>query len=60
MSEPDEKFFVNLTNASSGFADWQGVGTILDNEPPALSVNDVTETEGNTGPPTATFTAAPS
>jgi hypothetical protein len=58
VSEPTETFFVNLTTAGSGLADWQGVGTILDNEPPALSVNDVSVTEGNSGTANATFTVS--
>ena len=38
-------------------ADGQGLGTITDNDPlPALSINDVTVTEGNSGQVAATFT----
>src|SRR5439155_8924633 len=60
--EPDETFTVNLTepgNASIG--DGQGVGTIVNDDPdpgtrPKVSIDDVTVTEGNSGPTPATFT----
>ncbi len=43
--EPDERFFVNLSNASgAAIADAQGSGTILDDDqppPPAASIADV-------------------
>jgi hypothetical protein len=55
--EPDETFFVNLTNASmASLADPQGQGTIInDDSQPALSIGDVTVTEGNSGTVNATF-----
>ena len=60
LDEGDESFFVNLatpTNATIG--DSQGVGTISDDDPlPALSINDVTVTEGSSGSPNATFTVS--
>lgn len=60
--EPDETFFVNLTTlvgAPGQIGDAQGVATITDDDqPPALSVNDVSVTEGNVGTTTATFTAS--
>ncbi|HEX8140179.1 MAG TPA: Calx-beta domain-containing protein [Pyrinomonadaceae bacterium] len=58
--EPNETFFVNLTNASNAFIpDSQGQGTILDDDaPPALSINDVPKNEGNTGTTTFTFTVS--
>ena len=59
--EPDETFFVYLSDATNAFiADPQGVGTILsdDSPAPALSINDVAVTEGNSGVTTATFTVS--
>ena len=36
--ESDETFFVNLSNAShAAFADGQGIGTIVDDDPPAVT-----------------------
>jgi len=56
--EPDESFFVNLTNpANATIADGQGVGTITnDDAAPTISIDDVTVTEGNAGTVNATFT----
>src|SRR5262249_29601736 len=52
-SEPDETFFVNLSNASgAGIADGQGVGTIQNDDAPpvpTLSISDVSQVEGNKG-----------
>ena len=60
LDEASETFTVNLlapTNAT--ITDPQGVGTITDNDPaPALSINDVTVTEGNAGTVAATFTVS--
>ena len=51
--EPDETFFVNLsnlTNLAGAGNDVQGVGTIQNDESPALTINDpVGVSEGNTG-----------
>ncbi|MEO0092412.1 MAG: Calx-beta domain-containing protein, partial [candidate division WOR-3 bacterium] len=49
--ELDETFFVNLTNAvNATIADNQGIGTILnDDEPPAITISDTTDYEGNAG-----------
>ena len=55
--ESDEFFFVNLSGAANaGYADSQGDATILDDDPPLVSVNDVSVTEGDGGNVTATFT----
>ncbi len=60
--EPDETFFLNLTNATNGgvIVDGQGLGTITNDDslPPVgdISVSDVTITEGNSGTQTVTFT----
>jgi subtilisin family serine protease len=56
--EPNETFSVNLsnpTNATTG--DSQGVGTIR-NDDGALSITDVSVTEGNSGTVNATFTVS--
>jgi len=52
-----ETFLVNLSNASNAsIADAQGVGTIIDDDnPPSITINDVTVTEGNSGTNTAVF-----
>ncbi|MFM5949522.1 MAG: Calx-beta domain-containing protein, partial [Novosphingobium sp.] len=52
--EPNETFFVNLTNLTGGatLSDGQGLGTITNDDaaPTAqLSINDLTQTEGNSG-----------
>ncbi|WP_166830836.1 Calx-beta domain-containing protein [Thalassoroseus pseudoceratinae] len=52
--EIDERFFLNLANVQSGafdvaIGDGQGVGTILDDDAPSLTVNDV-ELEEDDGP----------
>jgi uncharacterized protein (TIGR03437 family) len=57
--EPNEAFFVNVTNISGAIvADSQGMGTILNDDSPALSINDVSVTEGNSGTTTFTFTVS--
>jgi chitinase len=56
--EADETFLVNLAApVNATIADNQGIGTIAGNgAPPAISISDVTVTEGNTGTATnATF-----
>jgi hypothetical protein len=57
LDEPDETFTVTLSGTGA-ISDNQGVGTILDDDLPALglAINDVTLTEGNSGTSTATFT----
>jgi len=59
-NEPNETFNVNLSNPTNAtIADSQGIGTITDDDPqPALSINDVSVTEGNAGTTTATFTVS--
>lgn len=58
--EPDETFFVNVTNVSAGVTvdKGQGVGTILNDDTPTLSIDDVTVTEGDSGTTAATFTVS--
>ena len=49
--EDDETFFVNLTNpVNASIAVAQGIGTIIDDDnPPTLSINNVTQAEGTGG-----------
>jgi hypothetical protein len=59
--EPDETFFVNLSNpANASLADGQGRGTILNEDAapptPSLSISDVSLTEGNGGTKNFVFT----
>jgi hypothetical protein len=60
--EPNEQFFVNLSNASAGAGifDAQGIGMITnDDGVPAISINDVTVAEPDTaGTSNATFTVS--
>src|SRR5207247_979403 len=53
LVEPNEDFFVNLSNATNAsIADSQGIGTISNDEPstsPSLSINDASVVEGNSG-----------
>ena len=61
IDEPDETFFVNLTNPQGGatILDPQGEGTIQDDDPvPSVSIDDVAVVEGNAGTVTATFTVS--
>ncbi len=57
-NEANETFSVNLSTPSNAtIADSQGVGTITNDDPlPALSINDVSVSEGNAGGTTASFT----
>jgi uncharacterized protein (TIGR03437 family) len=55
--EPDETFFVNVTSVSSATVnDGQGLGTITNDDTPSLSINDVTQNEGQAGSSTFSFT----
>jgi hypothetical protein len=58
--EPNETFFVNLTNPANGtIADNQGLGTILDDDaavPPTFAITNVTQSEANAGTTAFTFT----
>ena len=60
-SEPDEIALVAFsapTNATLGGFYGLGVATIIDDDRPALKVNDVTITEGNTGAKNLNFTVS--
>jgi len=57
--EPNETFFVNLSNARfATIADGEGQGTIVNDDGPVtgLSIDDVTVGEGDSGTRPATFT----
>ncbi len=58
LDEINETYFLNLTNPSNAtIGNGSGLGTITDDDPlPALSINDVTVTEGDAGTVDATFT----
>jgi Calx-beta domain/Divergent InlB B-repeat domain len=58
--EANETFTVTLSGpVNATIADGQGVGTITNDDPvPALSIDDVTVTEGNSGTVTASFTVS--
>lgn len=59
VSESNETFFVNLgpVTGPAELLDAQGLGTIIDDDGlPSLSIDDVSETEGNTGTKEFVFT----
>lgn len=61
IDELNETFFVNLSKNneedSTTFTDSSGTGTITDDDgPPAISIDDVTQAEGNSGMTAFTFT----
>jgi hypothetical protein len=57
--EPNETFVVNLTNpAGATLADGQGQVTIVNDDLPALSINDMSSTEGNSGTKGFAFTVS--
>ena len=60
LDELDETFLVNLSNATNAtISDSQGQCTITDDDAaPALSVDDVTVTEGDSGTVNAVFTVS--
>jgi uncharacterized repeat protein (TIGR01451 family) len=54
--EPNETFTLDLSNSTNAsIFDDQGVGTILNDDFPELSISDVTVTEGDSGTTNATF-----
>ena len=60
LDEIDENFTVGLSSpVNATISDDLGLGTITDNDPlPALSINDVTVTEGDGGSINANFTVS--
>ncbi|MFN2454726.1 MAG: Calx-beta domain-containing protein [Pyrinomonadaceae bacterium] len=51
INEPDETFFVNLTNATNAsIARAQGIGTIINDDPtPSITIDNANFVEGNSG-----------
>jgi hypothetical protein len=62
--EPDETFFVNVSNVTGGILlDGQGVGTIQNDDSaplPGLSINDISQSETNSGTTNFRFTVTSS
>lgn len=59
INEPDEFFFANLLNARNAIiARGQGRATILDDDPPILSINDVAVNVGTNGSAVAVLTVS--
>ena len=62
ITEPNETFFVNLSNAvGAGISDGTATGNINNDDSaplPAISVSDVSVSEGNAGTSLATFTVS--
>lgn len=58
--EPNENFFVNLSNAmGADISDGQGMGTIVNDDPqPTISIDDVSDYEGHFGQNPFTFTVS--
>lgn len=57
VQEPDEFFFLNLTASVEGVqVSRQGRATILDNDTPKISIDDISQNEGNSGVSTFRFT----
>jgi hypothetical protein len=55
--ELNEDFVLNLTGATAAtIADGQGVATIFNDDAPAITIGDVSVTEGNSGAQDAVFT----
>ena len=59
--ELNEMFFVNITNVTGAtIVVGQAVGTIINDDSPVLSLNDVASSEGDNGTTTFTFTVTSS
>jgi len=57
LIEPDERFYVNLSSPTGAqLTDSRGVGTIVSDDLPGLSINDISVAEGDSGSTLATFT----
>jgi hypothetical protein len=57
--EPNETFFVNVSSVNgAAVVDPTGVGTISNDDFPALSINNATISEGNSGTKALTFTVS--
>lgn len=60
LNEASETFFVNVTGVTNAnTVDGQGLGTTINDDPlPALSINSVSQVEGNSGTSNAVFTVS--
>ena len=59
IDEANETIQVNLTNPTNAtIADARGIVTIVDDDPPLISINNRTVTEGDTGTVDAVFTVS--
>jgi ribosomal protein L35AE/L33A len=59
LNEGNETFFVNLTSPTNAtIVDPQGVGTIVDDDPVSITINDVSQNEGNSGTSVMSFTVS--
>ena len=57
--EPNEMLFVRLSNpVNATISDNEGQGTIIDDDTPQLSINDISVGEGKSGSKLATFTVS--
>jgi uncharacterized protein len=57
--EPNETFFVNITNVTGAtVTDGQGQGTLVNDDTPVLTIDDVVQNEGNAGTVTYSFTVS--
>jgi hypothetical protein len=57
IDEINETYVVNLSNASNAsIATAQGTGTVVDDDGPTISINNVSVVEGNAGTTNAVFT----
>jgi uncharacterized protein (TIGR03437 family) len=59
--EANEIFFVNVTNVSGAtISDGEGIGTIQNDDSPSLSINDISQSEGDSGATVFTFSVTSS
>ncbi len=59
LPEANETYFVNVTNVTGAtVTDGQGLGTIVDNDAPHLTIADVSQNEGNAGTTSYVFTVS--
>jgi hypothetical protein len=59
LDEANETFQVNLSGpVNATLADAQGIGTITDDDPPMVTINDVAQAEGDDGTTNMVFTVS--
>ncbi len=57
VDESQETFFLDISNVQNAtVSSSRGTGSIVDDDGPTISINDVSVTEGNSGTKAATFT----